>query len=84
MSIDSEQTEWTVGGLLDLFDVVPGGADRFVGQTGIAGVDERQVVEGTQVMAQAIVAAASAFRRSRCGRRTRCSRVPWSSGRRSS
>jgi acyl-CoA thioesterase len=61
MSIDSEQTEWTVGGLLDLFDVVPGGADRFVGQTGIAGVDERQVVEGTQVMAQAIVAAGKRF-----------------------
>jgi acyl-CoA thioesterase-2 len=61
MSIDSEQTEWTVGGLLDLFDVVPDGADRFVGQTGIVGADERQVVEGTQVMAQAIVAAGKRF-----------------------
>jgi acyl-CoA thioesterase-2 len=61
MSIDSEQTEWTVGGLLDLFDVVPDGADRFVAQTGIAGADERQVVEGTQVMAQAIVAAGKRF-----------------------
>ncbi|BDX32736.1 acyl-CoA thioesterase II [Mycobacterium antarcticum] len=61
MSIDSEQDAWTVQGLLDLFDVEPDGADRFLGRTGIAGVDERQVVEGTQVLAQAIVAAGKRF-----------------------
>lgn len=61
MTTQSEQSEWTLAGLLDLFDVVPGGADRFVGQTGIAGADERQVVEGTQVLAQAIVAVAKRF-----------------------
>jgi acyl-CoA thioesterase-2 len=61
MSIDSDQAEWTVEGLLELFDVQPDGADRYIGQTGIAGADERQVVEGTQVMAQAIVAAGKRF-----------------------
>ena len=61
MSIDPEQAAWTVQGLLDLFDVEPDGADRFIGRTGIAGVDERQVVEGTQVLAQAIVAAGKRF-----------------------
>jgi acyl-CoA thioesterase-2 len=35
--------------------------DRFTGQTGLAGADERQVVEGTQVLAQAIVAAGKRF-----------------------
>lgn len=61
MSIDSAQAEWTVEGLLDLFDVEPDGTDRFIGQTGIVGADERQVVEGTQVLAQAIVAAGKRF-----------------------
>jgi hypothetical protein len=61
MSIDSDQAEWTVEGLLELFDVQPDGADRYLGQTGLAGADERQVVEGTQVMAQAIVAAGKRF-----------------------
>jgi acyl-CoA thioesterase-2 len=61
MSIDSDQAEWTVEGLLDLFDVQADGADRYIGQTGIVGADERQVVEGTQVMAQAIVAAGKRF-----------------------
>ena len=61
MSIDSDHAEWTVEGLLDLFDVQPDGADRFIGQTGIVGADERQVVEGTQVMAQVIVAAGKRF-----------------------
>jgi acyl-CoA thioesterase len=50
-----------VQGLLDLFDVTPDGQDRFIAQTGPAGEDERQVVEGTQVLAQAIVAAAKKF-----------------------
>ena len=37
------------------------GDDKYIGQTGIAGADERQVVEGTQVLAQAIVAVAKRF-----------------------
>ncbi len=61
MTTESEQTQWSVTGLLDLFDVQPDGPDRFAGQTGIAAEDERQVVEGTQVLAQAIVAAAKRF-----------------------
>ncbi|BBZ50053.1 thioesterase family protein [Mycobacterium heidelbergense] len=61
MTTESEQTEWTVQGLLDLFDVRADGQDRFAGVTGIAGADERQVVEGTQVLAQAIVAVAKRF-----------------------
>jgi acyl-CoA thioesterase II len=50
-----------VQGLLDLFDAQPDGQDRFTGDTGIAVGDERQVVEGTQVLAQAIVAVAKRF-----------------------
>jgi acyl-CoA thioesterase II len=61
MTTESAQFQWTVDGLLDLFDVQPDGADRFIGQTGIVGDDERQVVEGTQVLAQAIVAVAKRF-----------------------
>jgi acyl-CoA thioesterase-2 len=61
MTTGSDQSQWTVAGLLDLFDVQPDGTDRFVGQTGIAGADERQVVEGSQVLAQAIVAVAKRF-----------------------
>jgi acyl-CoA thioesterase-2 len=61
MTTESDQFQWTVDALLDLFDVQPDGADRFIGQTGIAGADERQVVEGTQVLAQAIVAVAKRF-----------------------
>lgn len=61
MPTESEQAQWTVSGLLDLFDVQPDGPDCFTGQTGIATEDERQVVEGTQVVAQAIVAVAKRF-----------------------
>jgi acyl-CoA thioesterase-2 len=61
MTDTTETSEWTVEGLLDLFDVQPGADGTFVGQTGMAGVDERQVVEGTQVLAQAIVAVAKRF-----------------------
>ncbi|MCV7402668.1 thioesterase family protein [Mycobacterium fragae] len=61
MTTDSEQTHWSVAGLLDLFDVRPDGSDRFSGDTGIAGEDERQVVEGTQILAQAIVAVTKRF-----------------------
>jgi acyl-CoA thioesterase II len=61
MTTESDQAQWTVEGLLDLFDVDPAGDDAFVGRTGVAGADERQVVEGTQVLAQAIVAVAKRF-----------------------
>jgi acyl-CoA thioesterase II len=61
VTTESEQTQWSVAGLLDLFDVQPSGSDQFSGDTGIAGDDERQVVEGTQVLAQAIVAVRKRF-----------------------
>jgi acyl-CoA thioesterase len=61
MTTESDQAQWTVARLLDLFDVEPAEDDTFVGTTGIAGADERQVVEGTQVLAQAIVAVAKRF-----------------------
>ncbi|WP_137147614.1 acyl-CoA thioesterase II [Mycolicibacterium sp. CR10] len=61
MTTDSAQAEWTVQGLLDLFDVQPSGQDTFTADTGPAGEDARQVVEGTQVLAQSIVAAAKRF-----------------------
>jgi acyl-CoA thioesterase II len=60
MTTDSAQT-WTVQGLLDLFDVRQDGENRFVAETGPAGEDQRQVVEGTQVLAQAVVAVAKRF-----------------------
>ncbi len=44
-----------------MFDVRAKAPDHFSGDTGIAGEDERQVVEGTQVLAQAIVAVAKRF-----------------------
>jgi acyl-CoA thioesterase len=50
-----------VAGLLELFDARPDGDDRFIADTGIAAEDERQVVEGTQVLAQVIVAVAKRF-----------------------
>ncbi|MGH3524704.1 MAG: acyl-CoA thioesterase [Mycobacterium sp.] len=59
MTADTGQ--WSLTDLLDLFDVRPDGTDRFTADTGLAGVDERQVVEGTQVLAQAIVAVAKRF-----------------------
>lgn len=61
MTTESERTHWSVTGLLELFDVHAEGPDRFTAETGIAGEDERQVVEGTQVLAQAIVAVAKRF-----------------------
>jgi acyl-CoA thioesterase-2 len=57
----SEQTQWSVTDLLDLFEVRPAEADHFTGDSGIVGEDERQVVEGTQLLAQAIVAVAKRF-----------------------
>jgi acyl-CoA thioesterase len=61
MTTHSAQAPWTVQGLLDLFDVPADGENRFIAETGPAGEDERQVVEGTQVLAQAIVAVAKRF-----------------------
>lgn len=61
MSVEPEQVAWSLGGLLELFDVTAEGTDRFIGATGLVGADDRQVVEGTQVLAQAIVAAAKRF-----------------------
>lgn len=61
MTTDSAQTPWTVESLLELFDVRPDGENRFIAETGPAGQDDRQVVEGTQVLAQAIVAVAKRF-----------------------
>lgn len=58
---EAESTQWTLQVLLDLFDAEPVGENRFTVQTGIAGVDERQVVEGTQIVGAAIVAAAKRF-----------------------
>ncbi|WP_422747747.1 acyl-CoA thioesterase [Mycobacterium sp. WMMD1722] len=57
----SEQTQWTVATLLDLFDARPVGDDHYTADSGPAAADERQVVEGTQVLAQAIVAVAKRF-----------------------
>ncbi|AZG48661.1 acyl-CoA thioesterase [Gordonia insulae] len=56
-----DATAWSLAVLLDVFDVEPGGPDRFTGMTGIEGEEGRVIVEGTQVLAQAIVAAAKRF-----------------------
>lgn len=61
MTTDSDQVLWTLGELIDLFDVGSAGADQVSADTGRAGEDDRQVVEGTQVLAQAIVAVAKRF-----------------------
>lgn len=55
------EAQWTVQELLDLFDAEPTGDNTFTVQTGPAGEDERQVVEGTQILAASIVAAAKRF-----------------------
>jgi acyl-CoA thioesterase len=61
MTTDSDQVLWTLGELIDLFDVELTGGDQLTADTGRAGDDDRQVVEGTQVLAQAIVAVAKRF-----------------------
>ena len=61
MTTDAADTQWTVQGLLDLFDAQPIGPDTYTVETGLAGADERQVVEGTQILAASIVAAAKRF-----------------------
>ncbi|MFW0787250.1 acyl-CoA thioesterase domain-containing protein [Gordonia sp. CPCC 206044] len=57
----ANDTPWSLEVLLDLFDVTRVDTDRFTGATGIAGEHGRVVVEGTQVLAQAIVAVAQRF-----------------------
>ncbi len=61
MTTDSAPSQWSVEELLGLFDAQIDGPGRFTAETGLAAEDERQVVEGTQVLAQAIVAAAKRF-----------------------
>ncbi len=62
MTTETETAEWTLGELLELFDVAaPDASGALSAPTGRAGEDERQVVEGTQVLAQAIVAVAKRF-----------------------
>jgi acyl-CoA thioesterase II len=61
MTTNSEQTQWSVTSLLELFDVAADEPDHVTAETGIAADDQRQVVEGTQVLAQAIVAVAKRF-----------------------
>lgn len=61
MTTDSAQQQWTVDTLLDLFDVRQDGENRYIAETGPAGEEDRQVVEGTQVLAQVIVAVAKRF-----------------------
>lgn len=48
----------SVAGMLEVFDVAPAGPDRF---TGVSDGGARRVVDGTQLLAQAIVAAAKRF-----------------------
>jgi acyl-CoA thioesterase II len=61
MTTEAAEGEWTVQGLLELFDVEQTGPDTFTGRTGVVGEDARQVVEGTQVLAQAVVAVGKRF-----------------------
>ncbi|WP_081290579.1 acyl-CoA thioesterase [Mycobacterium asiaticum] len=61
LTTESEQVQWSVESLLELFEVRPEGPDRYTAETGLPGQDGRQVVEGTQVVAQAIVAVANRF-----------------------
>lgn len=58
MTTESGQVLWTLGELIDLFDVELDDTGGVTADTGRAGEDDRQVVEGTQVLAQAIVAVA--------------------------
>ncbi|WP_216911065.1 acyl-CoA thioesterase [Nocardia noduli] len=61
MTTESDTMQWSVAEMLTLFDVSRTDGHGFVGATGLVGDDDRQVVEGTQVLAQAIVAAAKRF-----------------------
>ncbi|MEE3852838.1 acyl-CoA thioesterase domain-containing protein [Gordonia sp. LSe1-13] len=61
MPTNTDETAWSLDVLLDLFDVTRTGTDQFTGETGIEGEEGRVVVEGSQVLAQAIVAVAKRF-----------------------
>lgn len=61
MSSDIQSTDWSVTKTLELFDVEATAEGRFVALTGMDEDEERHVVEGTQVLAQAIVAAAKSL-----------------------
>lgn len=61
MTTESVSAQWTLQMLLDLFEAAPDGENRYTVPSGVPGVDERQVVEGTQILAAAIVAAAKRF-----------------------
>ncbi|MCG5433683.1 thioesterase family protein [Mycobacterium sp. MYCO198283] len=61
MTTAPDEAVWTLDKLLDLFAVTPAGEDRFTAVSGLPGLDDRQVVEGTQVLGQAIVAVAQRF-----------------------
>ncbi len=50
-----------MAGLLEVFDVMPAGPDRFIGVTGPAGTDGRHVAKGAQALGQSIVATAKRF-----------------------
>jgi acyl-CoA thioesterase II len=54
MSGDIDSTHWSVTKTLELFDVARDDEGRFVALTGMDADEERQVVEGTQVLAQAV------------------------------
>ena len=61
MTTESQSALWTLQDLLDLFDAPLDGTEHFTADTGLAGADDRQVVEGTQLLAAAIVAVAKRF-----------------------
>ena len=58
---ESAASEATLERMLALFDVAPLGPDRFAGETDAGGHAGRQVVEGSQILAQAMVAAGKAL-----------------------
>ena len=58
---DSNATEATLERMLALFDVTPLGPGRFAGESDAGGHAGRHVVEGSQILAQAMVAAGKAL-----------------------
>jgi acyl-CoA thioesterase II len=54
-------TEATLERMLALFDVTPLGSGRFAGESDAGGHAGRQVIEGSQILAQAMVAAGKAL-----------------------
>ena len=57
----STATEATLERMLALFDVAPLGPDCFAGESDAGGHAGRHVVEGSQILAQAMVAAGKAL-----------------------